>query len=248
MTLIERSDALRERINALGKTQDELNEEEDLKEFCNAKLARPMSRLKSIERCRTAFAVQSLPWSRNWVPDSLAPEVRDLLADFKKTPNRATLLRPDAWPALEPKLLSVLAEAEKKALANWSEFCATKVPKEHPDELRNDPVIGLHESNLSLLDRFETLYKSLARLSSIAPEKPADISQFLEIANEAYALLAQLNREPPLPEEMPPDEVQRFLAAVSLGPVSLDLVTPVVLTWLGERERLKAFEVKTKSA
>lgn len=93
MTLIERSDALRDRITALGKTQGELNEERELREFCDAKLARPKSRLASIERCRAAFAEQSLPWSGNWVTDTLASEVRDLLAAFKQSPTRATLVQ-----------------------------------------------------------------------------------------------------------------------------------------------------------
>src|SRR5690606_8905812 len=141
-----------------------------------------------------------------------------------------------------------LSEAEQKALEAWSAFCATKVPNEHPGELRSEPVIGLHASNLPLLGRYETSYQVLARLSSIVPDKAADIADFLEQAERASALLAQLKREPLPKEEMPPDEVRRFLAAVSAGPVTLDLVTPAVLNWLGERNRLEGFSVQTKIA
>jgi hypothetical protein len=92
--------------------------------------------------------------------------------------------------------------------------------------------------NLSPLNDYETNYKIAERLSKQdSPKTEQDITQFKQSVKNCIDAAAKLCFDAP-------DEVIEFFRAVNTGGASLNLVTPVVLTWLKDNDQLLKYIVR----
>lgn len=246
--LLEHTRSLSLRINGLSQAQGGADEAKALINIRETVLQPRLGRLKTLIQARAALSQRGIAvaWPGN--RPKLADDVKHLRQRLDEKPGRSTFVEANGWPAIERQLDPALAKADESTLTGWQAYCRAQAPAEKASDLRNDPVIGAHAKNASVLSRYDAFVQRLTQAQQRPPTDVQQIQEFDKNVQEARACLDELDRTPPTGGDVRiPAAVRQFLTATALdGGFRLSAFTAEIEDWLEEHGRLDEFEIRRK--
>jgi len=145
---------------------------------------------------------------------------------FVKTPLRSSLVKDSDWPRLIGGLKELTLEIKINCRQGWSNFKQEYFSGHSPEMLELSVVKT--QKNITLLADYKKLHRELVFLDK-ENEKLDSIKTFKTKGKLLQAIAKELM------EFQAPDEVKKFLMAISGSGAPLELLTEEVTIWLKEQ-------------
>jgi hypothetical protein len=238
MTLLDRCQPLRDRLESLKASQGSSIEADNLsKRLSEARelidSVRPVyDRVKLLQENDIEIDLSALDQA-----DPSAP-LGKIIERFTDKPEAASLTKRKDWTTLQEFASDWRKKLNAEAHRSWKGFIDHLCLGQSPEALRT--TLAQTETNRRVLEQFGAIYRDLKALRDEFPEDSKTIRYALKLSDELKSASEGFDYEVP-------KDVKAFLAAIHKeGGASLDLLTQEVLAWLRDNQSESQYQIVGK--
>ena len=159
---------------------------------------------------------------------------KKILERYELSPDHKSLTQGTTFDKVVEQL-EKFNEIQKSSLKNdWKEHCKGMFLEFSPESVQAEiPNTPDNERSLKIWD---TSYNSYLDISGEVPSDPVAIERVQKASEKLKEIYGQFNRDVPV-------EVTKFMNRVKDGTATLELLTPTVMQYLGEKALLNKYRV-----